>query len=301
MQRLGTYVEVGLLVPALALVATSAHTVRDADPPGPPLDVVVTVESVEVVEPAPLAKYPGACTEAYDFRFPTHIGADGTPDEIVTKTYDAHGRLATSLSQRADAPDRMWMYRYDQAGRLVEVVRRAYGRIVGITTHRYDRAGREVEIAIDEDVDGRADWLTIKTYDRAGRLATMRENVNAHRPRKGFGNWYFYDGDRLVRHEQDNDHDGVPNLEILHAYDEHGRLARKQTRWYDEAAIGDVFTYTYDEHGRLATETDRYGFAWTHRYDAAGNLIEKTRELPPQVLDRSFPAMRVTYDYSCWR
>jgi YD repeat-containing protein len=299
MQRLATYVEVSLLVPAIALLATAS---RDVDPPAPSIDIAVSVDSVELVEPAPLAHYPGPCTEAFDFRFPTHVGADGVPDEIITKTYDAHGRLATLLSQRADAPDRIWANRYDAAGRLVEEARSAYGRIGTITAHRYDRAGREIEIAIDEDADGRDDWLTIKTYDRAGRLATMRENINAHRPRRGFGNWYEYDGDRLVLLKQDNDHDGVPNLETRYTYDDHGRLASKQSRWYEkDGPIGDLFTFTYDAYGQLATETDRYGFTWFHRYDAAGNLVEKTREFPQQVVDRSFPDLRITYDYSCWR
>ena len=28
----------------------------------------------------------GACRELYDFKFPTHVGADGIPDEVVTRT-----------------------------------------------------------------------------------------------------------------------------------------------------------------------------------------------------------------------
>jgi YD repeat-containing protein len=299
MQRLATYVDVGLLLPVIALLATGVH---GDDATAPTIDIPAPAESIELAALAPLAKYPGACTEAYDFRFPSHVGADGIADEIVTKTYDADGRLATLLSQRADAPDRTWTYRYDAGGRLVEEARSAYGRIGTITTHRYDSAGREIEIAIDEDVDGRADWLTIKTYDRKGRLATMRENVNAHRRRRGFGNWYRYAGDRLVLQQQDNDGNGVPNLELRFTYDDDGRLVKKHSHWYElDGPIGDVFTYTYDDHGRLATETDRYGFTWIHRYDAAGNLVDKTREMPPQVVDRSFPDMRVSYDYSCWR
>jgi YD repeat-containing protein len=298
MQRLAIYAEVGICIPAVLLLVSAT---RDHHAAVPAIEIPAPTEQVEMVVPAPLAKYPGACTEALDFRFPTHVGADGIPDEIITKTYDAHGRLATLVSQRADAPDRMWTYRYNPSGKLVEETRRAYGRIGSVTTHHYDSEGREIEIAIDEDADGRDDWLTIKAYDREGRLATMRENINAHRPRRGFGNWYDYDGDRLVRQQQDNDHDGTPNLQIRYTYDDDGRLVNKRTRWYDEDTIGDEDTYAYDDDSRLATETNRYGFTWVYRYDEAGNLVEKTRELPPKVLDRSFPDMRITYDYSCWR
>jgi YD repeat-containing protein len=38
MQRLATYVEVGLLVPAIALLATAA---RDDDPPAPAIDIAM--------------------------------------------------------------------------------------------------------------------------------------------------------------------------------------------------------------------------------------------------------------------
>src|SRR5262245_13434413 len=121
MQRLATYAEVGLLVPAIAVFATAA---REGELQAPAIDIAAT-EHVDISETTPLAKYPGACTEALDFRFPTHIGADGIPDEVITRTYDAHARLATLLSQRADAPDRIWTYRYDASGRLIEEARSA--------------------------------------------------------------------------------------------------------------------------------------------------------------------------------
>jgi len=250
---------------------------------------------------APLATAGGgACRELLDFKFPTHIGADGIPDEVVSRTFDARGRVLTEESHRDDAPDRATTFEYDRGGRLAREVRRLVGgRTVSVTAHRYDRAGREIEIGIDEDVDGRADWLTLKSYDGQGRLATLRENIKAGTHRRGVGTWYHYDAaDRLVLAKQDNDGDGTPNLEIAYTYDTRGLLREKHSRWYEPGMTDEVFTYTYDPAGRLATETDRYGFTWVHRYDAAGRLVEKVRQVPPNLPDRT-PMMRITYDYQC--
>ena len=240
-----------------------------------------------------------ACRELYDFKFPTHIGADGIPDATVRRTFDAKGRVAREESHRDDAPDRTTTFEYDAAGRpLREIERLASGTIVQITTHRYDRAGRELEIGIDENADGKPDWITFKTYDARGRLATMRENVKAGTHRRGLGHWYTYDAtDRLVLEKIDNDGDGAPNLETVFRYDERGLLVEQRSRWYD-ATEGDRFTYAYDGAGRLVEETDRLGFTWVSRYDARGNLVEKTREVPPKLVDRT-PMERITYEWGC--
>jgi YD repeat-containing protein len=241
-----------------------------------------------------------ACRELRDFKFPTHVGADGIPDEVITRTFDSAGRPLTERSHRDDAPDRQTSFAYDSSGRLTRETRGlTSGRTVSITTHRYDRAGREIEIAIDENVDGRPDWLTLKTYDSRGRLSTMRENVKAGTTRRGIGSWYHYDArDRLVLRKMDNDGDGTPNLEIAHAYDSRDRLVEKHSRWYEKGMSEEVFTYTYDSAGRVLTETDRYGFTWVHHYDSSGRLTDKVREVPPKLPDRT-PMIRITYDYTC--
>jgi YD repeat-containing protein len=250
--------------------------------------------------PTSTGHHPGACRELLDFRFPTHIGADGVPDEIVLRSYDSAGRLTSEESQRDDAPRRTQTFEYDGAGRLVREVRVSSGKTVSVTTHRYDRAGRELEIGIDENVDGVPDWITFKTYDGAGRLATMRENVKAGTHRHGLGHWYRYDAnDRLVLEKIDNDGDGAPNLETGYTYDARGLLVDERSRWYD-GNDGDHFTYEYDDARRLVAKTDRLGFTWVHRYDNAGNLIEKTQEPPAKLADRT-PMIRITYDYGCWR
>ena len=130
--------------------------------------------------------------------------------------------------------------------------------------------------------------MTFKTYDSRGRLATLRENVKAGTQRRGVGTWYRYDAsDRLLLGKVDNDGDGSPNLEIEHKYDGRGLLVEKHSHWYDGRMLDEVFTYEYDDSRRLARETDRYGFTWVHRYDAAGRLPEKVREVPPKLVDRT--------------
>ena len=251
------------------------------------------------VTPPPAAKPSGACRENHDFKFPTHIGADGIPDAVILRRFDAAGRPVSEDWRRDDAPHRTARFEYDRAGRLSrEEVQLDDGRTVTITTHRYDREGREIEIGIDENADGRPDWITYKTYDRAGRLATMRENVEAGTQRHGLGHWYRYDADdRLVRELIDNDGDGSPNLETDFRYDARGRLVDERSRWYD-ATEGDHFTYAWDDAGRLTAKTDRYGFTWVHRYDGAGRLVEKFQDPPRQLADRT-PMIRITYEYGC--
>jgi YD repeat-containing protein len=251
--------------------------------------------------PQPAGHHSGACSEFHDFKFPTHIGADGIPDAVIRRSFDGKGRPASEDWQRDDAPHRTAAFRYDDAGRLErEEVRLAGGKLVSVTTHRYDRAGREIQIGIDENGDGNPDWLTIKTYDRNGRLATMRENVKAGTHRNGIGHWYRYDAnDRLVLEKIDNDGDGAPNLETGYKYDERGLLVDEHARWYD-GMDGDHFTYAYDDAQRLVAKTDRLGFTWTHRYDRAGNLVEKVQEPPKKLTDRT-PMIRITYDYGCWK
>jgi YD repeat-containing protein len=249
-----------------------------------------------------LRRHPGACGDFHDFKFPTHVGADGIPDSVVRRTFDREGRPASEDWQRDDAPHRRLTFHYDAAGRLArEELRVVGGALVSITTHRYDGAGHEIEIGIDENADGKPDWLTIKTWDRDGRLATMRENVKAGTSRRGLGHWYRYDADgRLALEKVDNDGDGEPNFDIRYRYDERGLLAEKHSHWYEKnGPIDEVFTYAYDGERRLVAETDRLGFTWTYRYDDAGNLLVKTREVPPQLVDRT-PMVRITYDYSCW-
>src|SRR6266496_2711561 len=94
MQRLAVCVDLGVLAPALGLLAMLATR---REPPRPERDdaLIVNVITPVLVEPQPepVEHHPGACRELYDFRFPTHIGADGIPDEIVTRTFDDHGRV----------------------------------------------------------------------------------------------------------------------------------------------------------------------------------------------------------------
>jgi YD repeat-containing protein len=241
-----------------------------------------------------------ACRELHDFKFPTHTGADGIPDAVISRTFDSAGRPLTEDSHRDDAPDRRKTFDYDGAGRLIrETHSLRTGKTISVTTHRYDRAGHEIEIAIDENADGKADWITYKTYDGQGRLATMRENVKAGTARRGVGTWYRYDAkDRLVLMKQDNDGDGSPNLETAHTYNDRGQLVEKHSHWYEPGMAEEVFTYTYDSAGRLLGETDRYGFTWVHHYDSNGRLIDKVREVPPKLPDRT-PMIRITYDYNC--
>jgi YD repeat-containing protein len=247
----------------------------------------------------PSAQPAAACRELHDFRFPTHMGADGVPDAIIVRTFDAEGRVASEDWQRDDAPHRTATFHYNKAGKLDrEVLHLDDGKTVEVKTHRYDRSGREIEIGIDENSDGKADWLTIMTYDSRGRLATMRENVKAGTHRHGIGHWYHYDAnDRLTLETVDNDEDGIANFETVYRYDERGLLVEKRSRWYD-GTTGDAFTYEYDNARRLIVETDNLGFTWVHHYDDSGHLIEKVRELPKQVPDRT-PIMRITYDYHC--
>jgi YD repeat-containing protein len=305
MPTLAIYVGPRLLAPALGLLGM--WTIRpERCTPEANRDIARVVEperAPAVSKRALIEHYPGACRDLLDFRFPTHVGADGIPDEIVTRTFDAHGRVVTEDSVRDDAPYRMWTYIYNSAGLLEEKVGtddKSY--VNSITRYRYDHANREIEEEVDENVDGRPDWLTLKTYDARGRLATLRENVKAGTHQRGFGNWYTYDGhDRLVLQKQDNDGDGVPNLEIRFSYDDRGLLLEKHSHWYEkDGPVDEVFTYGYDVAGRLTSETDQNGFAWISRYDEAGNLVEKVHELPARLLDRT-PLVRITYDYSCWQ
>jgi YD repeat-containing protein len=304
MHRLATAVslDVGLLLGAGA-IRFLAHTPPELDP--------ITIDAPRShdplstsVMPLPAPHYPGACTESLDFRFPTHVGADGIADSVITYTYDDRGRVAFEDWQRPDAPHRTLERTYDDAGHLAREQLRLYqGRTVRTTSYRYDRAGRRVEAAIDEDVDGRADWLELRSYDRAGRLVTLRENLDARTRRGGLTHWYDYDASgRLVLQKVDSDGNGIADHEIRSTYDDRDRVVEKRTRWYgrgDHVPIGDVFTYDHDDAGRVVAETDRHGFTWVHVYDRGGNLLVKERQMPPQITDRT-PMMRITYDYGCW-
>lgn len=291
MQRIAVAVGVDALVIA-GCVGLVAMVPRLPASRAPVTGVPVTGIEAPVDEPAPPplpapmpTKHPGACRELHYFGWNGN-SLTGAPGEVITRTFDAAGRVAREDTSKHDQLARTETFEYDATGRLArQVVREVEGTgFTEITRHHYDRAGHETRIET-EDAGGRT-WITRQTFDARGRLA----HVNDH----GFGEWYHYDAQgRLAVKQQDNDEDGIANLDVRYSYDGRGLLVERKEAWYD-GTPGDDDTFTYDDAGRLATETDRLGFLWTSHYDAAGNLIEKVRTLRGQI------DQRIRYDYSCW-
>lgn len=286
MQRIAVAVGVDALV-LVGCAGLLAMTHRTPAPAAPVADVEAPVdEPAAPLPPAPAPhEHPGACRELYYFGWNGNT-LTGAPGEVITRTFDAAGRVAREDTSKHDQLARTETFEYDTAGRLArQVLHQVEGTgFVEITQHHYDRAGHETRIEA-ADAGGKT-WITRQTFDTRGRLA----HVNAH----GFGEWYHYDAaGRLAVKQQDNDEDGIPNLDVRYRYDTRSLLVERTEVWYD-GTPGDDDTFAYDDAGRLVTETERLGFTWTSRYDAAGNILEKVRTLRDQI------EQRVSYDYGCW-
>jgi YD repeat-containing protein len=288
MERIAVAVGVDALVVVgcIGLLAMVPHTPSPTvhAPAAPATDIDAPADE-SPPPPAVHHKYPDACQERHYFGWNGN-NLTGAPGEVITRAFDAAGRVVREDTSKHAQLARTETFEYDTAGRLArQVVHQIEGTgFVEITRHHYDRAGHETRIET-EDVGGKT-WITRQTFDTRGRLA----HVNDH----GFGEWYHYDAQgRLAVKQQDNDEDGIANLDVRYRYDAHGLLLERTEVWYD-ATQGDDDTFTYDDAGRLVTETDRLGFTWTSSYDAAGNLTEKVRTLRDQV------EQRVVYDYGCW-
>jgi YD repeat-containing protein len=266
-----------------------------AAPPPPPLRPPPLALETPVVSMSPAARplraFPAACRETTYIDFYAH----GRPQSVLIRTFDAAGRVASEETRVGDVVTQTRTYDYDRAGRLERETVRTNDD-VETTVHHYDRAGHDVRL--DSTSPGRGHWVTLQTYDASGRLATVRANIKPGAQRRGFGEWYRYDAaGRLVAKQQDNDEDGRPDLEVQYTYDERGLLVERREHWYDHYMVGDHDTFIYDAAGRVDSETDRRGFRWISSYDAAGNLVRKSRYVQTPGSD---PFQRIEYDYSCW-
>jgi RHS repeat-associated protein len=236
----------------------------------------------------------------------------GNGDTCLT-TYDAQGRVVSVLWNE-DASGQSYLY--DDSGLKSGVLntdntaeqwtRDAAGRLVlaqeksGDTVHRvewtYDANGRLVSITettentSDSQTADEADpILTAFTYDSAGRVARVTQGstaavyaYSADGQTQSCDLWYE-DVPVAAIETNYNDAAQVEMLalqtasgasELFYTYDTDGRLVK-----IESTAEGDAWTvsYEYDSAGQLVRENNSAaGKTWVWRYDAGGNLRQKS-------------------------
>lgn len=169
--------------------------------------------------------------------------------ELLTRTYDAAGRLATMVGPGIDRE-----LRYDALGR------RVYGREGNhVVETQYDVNGVVAEHVYGlVPADGHADATWAVSHDEAGRL------VDLVGPAVG----------------------SDPGMDVEHRYDARGRI-----EVIEEAALG-PFTYGYDAASRVSTLTRPNGMVTNHSYDDSGRVTGLVTEL----LGEELHSITTTYD-----
>ncbi len=196
-------------------------------------------------------------------------GADGEPDEVITRLFDESGRTQSEARSIAGRPVSQQSWQWNDDGSVAE--------------HR----------TISEGVDER----TVSTYDAEGRQ--IRETHYREEPQDRSIRTYEYEGERLARlttrdasgqvtetvvlHHLDGyshervrlDADGEPLDTQLWTANEAGQVVRKETRVGDR--VTRVETLEYDEFGDLASVRYEHAGTYTVRHENLredGRLIE---------------------------
>ena len=210
---------------------------------------------------------------------------DGTPDRILTYTYDANGNLTREEvdNNGGGTPDRILTYTYDANGNLTreEVDDSGFSTQDSINTYTYDANGNLTREEIDENGDGTPEWIVITTYDANGDRTRAEVDYNNDGTPDSINTYtYTYDANgNLTREEVDANDDGTPDRIVIYTYDANGNWTKVE---YDYDGDGNpdsiyIYTYTYDANGNWTKVEMNVGDDGTpHRintytYDANGN------------------------------
>lgn len=255
------------------------------------------------------------------------VAATHTYDEMDrrTRTVDArgavtrfaYGRLAagdggSQLVSLTDARSNVYSWRYDREGRVERATypdgsmeRWTYdpaglpatftNRRGDVATHTYDLRNRQTRL--DWSDPGTPD--VVRTYDAAGRLATLDNGVSRLT--------YAYDAAGRMTAETQRPAALARDFTLTYAYDSAGLLsslrypggrkldysytARHELRTIDEGAAT-LARYTYDNAGQRERGQWGNGTRTDYDYDAAGRLTRLDHRVPTH----SFARYAYTYD-----
>jgi len=223
---------------------------------------------------------------------------------IVTYTYDVHGNL---LAEAADGSGSMgnleYTYTYDANGNMLTMTDgegttlRTYDELgraltktvpgIGTVSYTYDiRTGAEEGRHQEKTTDPKGN-ITIKEYDKAGRLSKVtagadtvaytyydngsRESVTYN---DGTREEYTYNANSQIETLVNRKADGSILDSYAYTYDNVGNQLTKHE------VIGGVekgtTAYTYDGLNRLLTVTEPAGRSTAYEYDEAGNRRKET-------------------------
>ncbi|MBU2604254.1 MAG: cell wall-binding repeat-containing protein [Actinobacteria bacterium] len=229
-------------------------------------------------------------------------GQSSPPDLTTTYTFDDFGQLETEKN-----PDGVLVADndYDEAGRLLTSTGPAFpyegGPAAQVKTHHvYNGWGFETETyqTSSADLGGAKYNRSVVTYDRAGRVLTVKDRLSSGTLVRIRTN--TYDGRGLLISTDDTT---VSDRDALTAYDARGQVVAtwaggtctstydisKATRYLDGTtpaydALGrvtktappgdDPTTFTYHDDGRLLKKVLPDGSQETYTYDAGGNLTQ---------------------------
>ncbi|MDD2402550.1 MAG: DUF6531 domain-containing protein, partial [Clostridia bacterium] len=196
----------------------------------------------------------------------------------TTCTYDNNGNQLT-ITDSTGTTTRQ----YDQFNR---VITKAVPNI-GTTTYQYDITRETAKGNITETATNPKGNITIKTYDKAGRLkyvtadnqtTTYTYYDNGNRESVIYPNglkeeYTYYDNNQL-RELKNIKADGTIMDTYIYAYDNAGNQTSKEEMI--NGVIKGTTNYEYDELNRLAKVTEPNGKITTYTYDYAGNRAKET-------------------------
>lgn len=205
--------------------------------------------------------------ERFEFDQADNLIAVERPDSSVLRyRYDSQGRKLENRSPRGAVT----RFAYTASGKLAELT----DPLGAVTRFAYDREDRLIE---------REDPLGIRSsfeYDEVGHMvqaaAPTGETISAEYDASGrrtaviapLGGRRTYARDALGRVVRETDPLGRATL---NEYDAAGQLTRTTN------ARGQEIRNAYDPAGRLI-RVETPSAAWTHRYDANGNILETTED-----------------------
>ena len=224
--------------------------------------------------------------------------------------YDKNGNVIKTESLRAEGVYDIRRFEYDSLNRLVKDIRLADtediyeasklpnvealkdseypDKLRLITQYEYDMLGNKIKVYSpqafaygEDDISGRAAYITVYTYDVLNRLKTVTDAYD----RVVSGR--VYDANGNVTKETDAEgyssaSDDTRRYGTVYTYDLAGRLTSRTTP--EAAAQGKTSAkYEYNQYGELTRQTDALGSSTTYEYSAGGYLAKVTDALGAAV------------------